>query len=113
LQALTLIVSGIRAVQRLAVHKEDFPMGEQLLTTIQVAEMLGLKPSHLERLRHQGKGPVCIKLGYRTVRYAPSAVQAWLEAQTQRPVTPQPVAIEGKPALVPIVYIPAMRGTRR
>ena len=36
-------------------------MGEQLLTTIQVAEILGLKPSHLERLRHQGKGPACIK----------------------------------------------------
>ena len=88
-------------------------MGEQLLTTIQVAEMLGLKPSHLERLRHQGKGPVCIKLGYRTVRYAPSAVQTWIEAQTQRPVTPQPMVVEGKLALVPVVHLPAIQGIRR
>jgi predicted DNA-binding transcriptional regulator AlpA len=95
------------------MYKEDFSMGEQLLTTIQVAEMLGLKPSHLERLRHQGKGPVCIKLGYRTVRYAPSAVQAWVEAQTQRPVTPQPVAVEGKPTLAPVVHLPAIQGLRR
>ena len=88
-------------------------MTERLLTVKQAAEMLGLKPSHLERLRHQGKGPVCIKIGYRTVRYAPSAVQAWLEAQTQQPLTPRPVAVEGKPALAPVVHIPAMRGTRR
>jgi predicted DNA-binding transcriptional regulator AlpA len=94
-------------------YKEDFSMGEQLLTTIQVAEMLGLKPSYLELLRHQGKGPVCIKLGYRTVRYAPSAVQAWVEQQTQRPVTPQAVTVEGKPALTPVVHLPAIQGIRR
>lgn len=88
-------------------------MGEQLLTTVQVAAMLGLKPSHLERLRHQGKGPVCIKFGYRTIRYAPSAVQAWLEAQTQRPVSLQAVVVEGKPALAPIVHFPTLRETRR
>lgn len=88
-------------------------MDEQLLTTLQVAAMLGLKPSHLERLRHQGKGPACIKLGYRTVRYAPSAVQAWLETHTQRPLALQPVAVEGKPSLVPVVHLPALRGTRQ
>jgi hypothetical protein len=75
--------------------------------------MLGLKPSHLERLRQQGKGPVCIKLGYRTMRYAPSAVQAWLEAQTQRPVIPHAVVVERKSTLVPIVHMPTMWGTRR
>jgi len=105
------MVSGTMQRGTCAEPKEGSSMSEQLLTTIQVAEMLGLKPSHLERLRHQGKGPVCIKLGYRTVRYAPSAVQAWLEAQTQRPVTPQPVTVEGKPALAPVVRIPTMRGT--
>lgn len=58
----------------------------ELLTTDQVAEMLGLKRNTLEIYRVKGKNPIpFIKLGagkQAPVRYKRSDVEAWLEANT-------------------------------
>lgn len=57
---------------------------EPLITTKQVAELLGVEPGSLEVARATGKGfghdiPT-LKIG-RTVRYKPEAVRAWVEQQ--------------------------------
>lgn len=52
-------------------------MNEQLLTTEQAAERLGVTGSHLEKMRVTGGGPDFVKMG-RTVRYEPTALQNWI-----------------------------------
>ncbi|WP_438353695.1 helix-turn-helix transcriptional regulator [Microbacterium sp. CJ88] len=62
---------------------------EKMLTPEEVADLLGLSVVYLAQLRWQGGGPKYSKLG-RAVRYLPSDVQAWIEAnqheRTDRPV---------------------------
>lgn len=66
---------------------------EPLLTTTEVAAVLEIAPGTLENWRVQGKGPPYLKL-YGHVRYSPTAVQAWVEAQTRRHTSdPGPAAI--------------------
>jgi predicted DNA-binding transcriptional regulator AlpA len=50
----------------------------KLLTNVQTAALLGLKPNTLEIWRVHGRGPVFRKLG-RTVRYAEVDVLAWID----------------------------------
>jgi predicted DNA-binding transcriptional regulator AlpA len=55
--------------------------GERYYTAEQLAEHLQISPVSLEKWRRQGGGPDYIKVG-RCVRYASSAVDAWLEQRT-------------------------------
>lgn len=57
----------------------------KLLTNIEVADMLGIKPNTLEIWRLKGKGPKFKKMGKEKqapIRYDEAQVLAWLEAQT-------------------------------
>jgi excisionase family DNA binding protein len=59
-----------------------------LLTTAQVAEILGVKVDTIEKWRYQNRGPKFIRVGG-LVRYRPSALEEYLQAQT---VETDPVA---------------------
>ena len=52
---------------------------EQLLTDVQVAELLNMKPHTLRCWRSEGHGPSYIRIGTRTVRYALEDVLDFLE----------------------------------
>lgn len=58
-------------------------MTERFLTTKQVAELLGLHPITLARMRMNGTGPAFIVLSRRAVRYRESDLSAWLAARTK------------------------------
>ena len=51
-----------------------------LMTTEQVAKILGLSARTLETLRLRGGGPEYIKLG-RSVRYEHGDIENWIEAR--------------------------------
>jgi len=57
---------------------------DQLLTSIQTAEHIGVKPQTLRLWRHQGKGPQYIRLGDTSkarVGYSESDILDWLNAR--------------------------------
>jgi len=66
---------GPRAVP----YKRAVSTIQQLLTTTQTAETLGLSVRTLEAYRRSGKGPRYVKFGRRT-RYAPEDLAAWVES---------------------------------
>ena len=53
-----------------------------LLTSQQVADILGVKIDTVEKWRGQKRGPAFIRVGG-LVRYRPSAIEFYLESQTQ------------------------------
>ena len=53
---------------------------ERLLSTEEVAEVLGRPPRTLRQWRYLGVGPKYLKVGA-AVRYRPSDIQTWLRAQ--------------------------------
>ncbi len=55
-------------------------MNNNLLTTQQLAEYLGVAVSTLIQYRRDGNGPTYIKLGH-LVRYRMQDVESWLEAK--------------------------------
>jgi predicted DNA-binding transcriptional regulator AlpA len=57
---------------------------DELLTTAQVAEWLGVSEPWLEIGRSKNWGPPFVKLTPRLVRYLRSAVLAWLHERTHR-----------------------------
>jgi hypothetical protein len=57
--------------------------GRKLLTSTQVADMLGYTPDALRVLRHQGGGPPYIAISNQVVRYRLPDVEAWLQARTK------------------------------
>lgn len=52
---------------------------DALLNAREVGVWLGLTPSALSQMRFKGTGPRFRKLGPRTVRYAASDVQDWID----------------------------------
>jgi predicted DNA-binding transcriptional regulator AlpA len=56
---------------------------DTLLTSKQLAVLVGLSVRSLERLRASGGGPKFIKLG-QSVRYREADLAAWLAAQTMQ-----------------------------
>jgi predicted DNA-binding transcriptional regulator AlpA len=56
---------------------------EELIFPPELAKSLGLTEGHLAQLRYTGKGPKFVKLTGRQVRYRPTDVAEWLEAQTR------------------------------
>lgn len=69
---------------------------EYLLTTRQVAHLLGLSHRSVEGLRLTGGGPPFVRLGRRAVRYRRRDVEAWIElglrtsTSQQEPTSPNP-----------------------
>ena len=55
---------------------------DQLLTTDQAAELLGLCSRTLERHRAAGSGPKFCKLSRRVVRYRRSAIREYLDGRS-------------------------------
>lgn len=53
---------------------------ERLVAPAELAEQLSVAVGQLAQMRYLGTGPEYVKVGTR-VRYAPSDVQAWLDAQ--------------------------------
>jgi len=58
-------------------------MTESLLTTVQVAHLLGLHPDTLRVWRKQERGPECFRVGNR-YRYGREAIDAYLAARKGR-----------------------------
>lgn len=54
---------------------------ERLLTSRQVAELLGVHPSTLSRLRATGDGPPVLWVTVNSPRYLHSDVLAWLKSR--------------------------------
>ena len=54
----------------------------RLLTTDDLAGMVGVEPRTIERWRKDGSGPPFMLFG-RTIRYHPARVQAWMLAREQ------------------------------
>lgn len=63
-------------------------MTDRLLTTAETADWLNVNEQTLRNWRTTGGGPPAVKVG-RHVRYRPSAVNAWLDANTETR-TPSP-----------------------
>ena len=59
-------------------HQRHTTQSGSLLTVEQAATRLNLSVQTLHRMRNQGRGPVYVELGPRTIRYSPTAVQNWL-----------------------------------
>jgi predicted DNA-binding transcriptional regulator AlpA len=59
---------------------------ERLLSTEEVAEVLGRPPRTLRQWRYLGVGPKYLKVGA-AVRYRPSDIQTWLRAQEREAAT--------------------------
>lgn len=57
------------------------PNGERLISSSQLARMLGCTLNHLSRMRRYGDGPVYYRLGPKTIVYPQSGVDAWLETR--------------------------------
>ena len=57
-------------------------MNEPLLSTLQVAHILGLHPDTLRAWRKQGRGPEFVRVGTR-YRYRREAIEAYLSAKPQ------------------------------
>jgi predicted DNA-binding transcriptional regulator AlpA len=57
---------------------------EKLLSTEEVAEILGRPARTLRQWRYLGRGPRFVKIGL-TVRYRPRDVERWIESQAQEP----------------------------
>jgi len=68
---------------------------EKLLTTEDVAEILGLTLGVVRRMRQRGTGPKHVKIGrarQSPVRYEPAQVEAWIAAR--RMISPKEPAGE-------------------
>lgn len=61
--------------------------GDELLRPAEVARLLNWTEKQVAYARRAGYGPPYQKLGYKTVRYRASEVQAWIREREQ---TPQP-----------------------
>ncbi|WP_429649227.1 helix-turn-helix transcriptional regulator [Skermanella aerolata] len=57
--------------------------GEGLITPLELAERLKVKPRTLQDWRSSGKGPQFVRAG-RAIRYRQSDIDAWLQSQVER-----------------------------
>lgn len=60
---------------------------ESLLTTQQVAEIIGISPDTIARYRRQGNGPKYLRLGNNLIRYRRSDVEEWLDKAYKNSIT--------------------------
>ena len=65
-------------------------MTRKILRTTEAAEYIGLSPATLEKRRLDGRGPLFLRLGGRSVGYAVEDLDAWIAAQKRRHSTSEP-----------------------
>ena len=53
---------------------------DRLLSTLEVADLLGLQPETLTKWRHLRTGPKYVKVGS-NVRYRPDDIRTWVDAR--------------------------------
>lgn len=75
-----------RIVESKLFGENPLPADEQLLTTIEAANFLRLRPNTLEIWRWAGKGPKFCKLG-RACRYRRSDLQSFLNESVRTSTT--------------------------
>jgi excisionase family DNA binding protein len=69
------------------------PRGQRrLLTTADLAELLGMTRTAIYNMRHRGGGPRWIRIDKRSVRYRPEDVDAWLEERVAAAASQAPPA---------------------
>lgn len=68
---------------------------DKLLNTREAAELVGFKPSTLDRMRLYGTGPVFVKIGVRAIKYRRSDVLAWIEAKGTHRTTAEYMTTKG------------------
>ena len=56
-------------------------MAGALMSEKQAADFLQLTPRALQAWRTKGGGPAYLRIGHRTVRYAPADLEAWVETR--------------------------------
>lgn len=66
-----------RAAQ--VISTTDAGDGDRLLSTRELAELLGMSEQWCETSRHRGVGPKFVRLSPRCIRYKKADVLAWLE----------------------------------
>lgn len=71
-----------RDIARLMAATDQLP---NWLTTEQVAKMIGLSVSALEKWRRQGRGPAFKRVSRRCVRYDAKVVAEWMELGGKAP----------------------------
>lgn len=71
---------------------------DKLLNTREAAELTGLKPNTLERMRLFGNGPSFIRLGAKAIKYRRSDVLAWIEAMGTHRTTAEYMTTKGEAA---------------
>ncbi len=57
---------------------------QPLLNTLQVAEILLLRPNSVEKMRMRGDGPPFIRVTPRAIRYRLEDVEKWVTSQARR-----------------------------
>jgi len=57
-------------------------VGDEFLTTAELAELLRIPIETLYQWRHKGEGPPATRIG-RHLRFRRSSVDAWLETRTE------------------------------
>ncbi len=69
------------------------PRGQRrLLTTADLAELLGMTRTAVYNMRHRGGGPRSIRIDARSVHYRPEDVEAWLEERAAAAASEAPPA---------------------
>lgn len=64
------------------------PTDVGLLTTAQLAELLGVTPQTVRAWRAEGEGPPYFYLTSRTIRYRREEVDRWLSTRHNKPTGP-------------------------
>lgn len=54
---------------------------DELISTEELAEILGLKTRTVKSWREKGKGPKFLRLSHKVIRYKKVDVEKWLEQQ--------------------------------
>ena len=59
-------------------------MSLKLLRTTEAAELLGLSPKYLRKLRATGRGPIFIRMSSRLCLYSEDDLTAWVKSAGER-----------------------------
>ena len=73
----------VRTGQILAVLQSAAIADDQLITSKQLAALLGVSLQWVEITRHRGEGPKSVKLSVRCIRYRMIDVIAWLRERAE------------------------------